>query len=371
LARVPKARRWRRVRTRRVAAATLAAVLVAAAAAVWLAPSGANNEPTRSEAPRVVANSLVRLDPTTGRVTSTVRVGATPVSIAKTPGALWIVNRADRTVSRYDLRTHDVRTIGGVPFAYDVAADAAGEVWVSSSSRAIVTRITSGVSTFPEQPAASESIAVPFYAGVETVGGGYLWVTNAGGGGFTGPSVVGENLVSTIDLRTHKVSSIKLGQVPTAIAFGFGSVWIGTFDPKTSTESIVVIRPGSNHADSIRLDSLASWGVHDIAVGAGSVWALTWLGTLVRIDPETRGIRARIPIGSDKEPLGVAVGAGSVWVTNRGDLSVARIDRRTNRVAQTIPLGEVGAFPCGVAATADAVWVTIGPDTDCASPQTR
>jgi DNA-binding beta-propeller fold protein YncE len=132
-----------------------------------------------------------------------------------------------------------------------------------------------------------------------------------------------------------------------------------------------VIRPGSNEAEWIRLDSLASWGVLDVAVGMGSVWALTWRGTLVRIDPETRRVRTRIPIGLDTEPLAVAVGAGSVWVTNRGDLSVSEIDPRRNRVVRTIPLGEVGAFPCGIAATHDAVWVTIGPDTDCASPQTR
>jgi len=34
------------------------------------------------------------------------------------------------------------------------------------------------------------------------------------------------------------------------------------------------------------------------------------------------------------------------------------------------PLGRVGAVPCGVVAAGDAVWVTIGPDTDCGAAGT-
>src|SRR4029453_12719613 len=133
-----------------------------------------------------------------------------------------------------------------------------------------------------DQPEAPEAVKVPSYAGAEAVGGGFLWVGNAGGSALFEPNrAVGADLVSLIDLRTLRlVSSIRLGRTPTAIAFGFGSAWIGPFDQESSTEWLGVIRAGSNDVEWIRLASLASWGVHDIAVGAGGVWALTWSGAL-------------------------------------------------------------------------------------------
>lgn len=48
-----------------------------------------------------------------------------------------------------------------------------------------------------------------------------------------------------------------------------------------------------------------------------------------------------IPVGEG--PSEIAVGHGSIWVSNTGDASVARVDPDTNRVQQTIPLeGEPG-----------------------------
>ena len=47
--------------------------------------------------------------------------------------------------------------------------------------------------------------------------------------------------------------------------------------------------------------------------------------TVTRIDPDSGRVVGRpIPVGT--EPLGVAVGAGAVWVANFGDDTVTRID---------------------------------------------
>ena len=46
------------------------------------------------------------------------------------------------------------------------------------------------------------------------------------------------------------------------------------------------------------------------------------------------------------DPAAVAVGAGAVWVANRADGTVSKIDPRTDSVTATIP---VGRGPAGIA----------------------
>jgi streptogramin lyase len=57
-------------------------------------------------------------------------------------------------------------------------------------------------------------------------------------------------------------------------------------------------------------------GPTGIAVGGGSVWVASSLGrSLIRIGPESRKVEQAIPLGSS--PKGVVVAAGSVWVTTQ------------------------------------------------------
>ena len=64
--------------------------------------------------------------------------------------------------------------------------------------------------------------------------------------------------------------------------------------------------------------------------GAGSVWQTDYENNaLLRIDPVTGKVLAKIPVGL--QPLGVAVTAGAVWVANEHSGSVTRIDPATNR----------------------------------------
>jgi len=94
-----------------------------------------------------------------------------------------------------------------------------------------------------------------------------------------------------------------------------------------------------------------------IAVGAGSVWVSNGLdGIVSRIEPETYAVRT-IPLGG--RPAGLAFGAGSLWVTNSEDRVVAQIDPKSTTVVQTIP---VGNGPRAVAVGFGAVWVANSVD---------
>src|SRR5207253_3985933 len=92
-------------------------------------------------------------------------------------------------------------------------------------------------------------------------------------------------------------------------------------DPKGRTSRTSVARvsvvPPIPHADqTIRVGNAP----YNVAAGFGSVW-VTVSGELVRLDPATGAVLARISVGG--RPWGVAVGEGAVWVGNWTDGTVA------------------------------------------------
>lgn len=329
------------------AAMALLAVLVVGAVTLAL-----REEPPRAaQAPRVVVGPdyLVEIDPSTNRVASAIRVGSKPDSIAATREALWVANVGDRTVSRVDRATGEVRVVGGTPVAFQLEATLSGEVWVSSFEEPVVTLIArrGEVIEDVQSLAGAPRVVLPGSGEGMAIGGGYLWVTSPGDSG-------GGNTVFQIDLRTRRlVASIPVGTLPAFTAFGYGSAWISNY----RGASVSVVRPGSKEAETVAVAE----GPLGIAAGEGAVWVVSfWSRSLSRIDPETRRVVARIPVGDG--PLGVAAGAGGVWVTNRDDRTVSRIDPRTNRVAATIRLA---ASPWGIHVAHGRVWVTT---QRCGSP---
>jgi virginiamycin B lyase len=162
----------------------------------------------------------------------------------------------------------------------------------------------------------------------------------------------GVETVSRVDLRSDKVvSTIPVGATPIFDTFGEGALWVANYDDDT----VSVVSPGSPDAETIPLGT--GCGPLGIATGFGSVWVVCyWQEQLLRIDPRTRRIVARIPIGDG--PLGVSTGAGSVWVTNRDSRTVSRIDPRKNGTVATVRL-PAPLSPCAVAARENGVWVSV------------
>jgi YVTN family beta-propeller protein len=92
-----------------------------------------------------------------------------------------------------------------------------------------------------------------------------------------------------------------------------------------------------------------------VVIGQGAVWVANKLDNSVsRIDPQTNRVVATIPVADGVADL--AVGRDGIWTggDRRGVARVVRVDPGTNRVVATVP---VGAQPSGLAVTDDAVWV--------------
>jgi YVTN family beta-propeller protein len=91
-----------------------------------------------------------------------------------------------------------------------------------------------------------------------------------------------------------------------------------------------------------------------VVESAGSLWVSQGRGNMVlKLDPESGAVQDEIPVGA--QPSGMAVGDdGSVWVANFGDATVSRIDPNSGDVESI----EVGEGPYGIAVEGNAVWVS-------------
>ena len=208
--------------------------------------------------------------------------------------------------------------------------------------------------------------------------------------GFAGsdpPKRIEENALGAIDSKGAKLASqTPVGNGPTAVVEGLGSVWVansvdgtvsrvdpdreerpviqvpGTPGGIAAGEGAVWVTDATGHtlsqlsADSntvVRDDIAVGNGAGAVAVGNGAVWVGNALdGTVSRVDPQ-RGVETDV-VGVGGRPDALAVGAGSIWVTNGDTASVSRIDPRKRVVVQTIP---VGNGPRGIAVDGEAVWV--------------
>ena len=91
--------------------------------------------------------------------------------------------------------------------------------------------------------------------------------------------------------------------------------------------------------------------------GEGAVWVTSTKGNLVsRIDPKTNKVTDSIPVGP--APRFLTVGEGFVWTLNQGDGTVSKVDPKTRKTVATIPVGIPGGGG-EISAGGGAVWVTV------------
>jgi Tol biopolymer transport system component len=147
---------------------------------------------------------------------------------------------------------------------------------------------------------------------------------------------------------------------------------------ETTTPPGPTTGPAQYHAEVTQTIDTGRRFPEGVIAGEGAVWVATsdldgsGAGDLLRIDPASGGIEARIPMRSlptwEFGGGGLAVGLGSVWVTGfenaEGpgccDTVVTRIDPQTNSVAETIPVGPGSDDDVWVDET--GIWVLTGPD---------
>ena len=331
LARAAERVGWRRLRSRRVAVvAALGVVVVAAAGAGLLALAG-------SSTTAVAPNSVVALSPS-GSISAVVPVGAQPAAIASGAGALWVANLDDQSVTRVDPNARQaVRAIPvGTPVGLAASKTA---VWLTNGSGAL-SKIDP---TYDHLSPVWSPSTGSFNAGPTTVrptlaAFGSIWVVDP------------EGYVLRLDPASGRVvASVGVGNDPSAIASGAGSVWVANSSDGTVTR----IDPATLDTTTVPVGH----GPAAIAVNASGAWvANAGDDAVVRVDPGTNAVAVTKQVGNG--PDAVLATPTAIWVANAGDGTVMRLDPLSGDVTKTI---RVGGTPTAFASAAGRAWVTVAP----------
>ncbi|MDX6546302.1 MAG: adenylate cyclase [Gaiellales bacterium] len=328
--------RSRSPRTRLVGLAVIAAV-AAVAVAFWLTRAGSGGQGVALH-----SNSLVEIDPGSGRVVGDVPLRSAPGEIVSGGGAIW-VGRDDGTISRVGPDTLTARVVSS-PVPPTSLAVGFGALWIYDATSERVAAIDLNAVT-PSAPYQVDTCPYPdvqecITGGIAT-GEGAIWIgrTYASGAApaigtvwkrdptsfriqATFTKLPADRLLlaagslwtfgnlgrhaAKVDLTTNRRGRVTL---PTAspvfdqpeFTYAFGHLWLvnaGTlfecdFNQQCTTATV---------------DS----GSHGVAATADSLWVTSNSGTLTKVNPFTRTITHTYRLGH--EASGIIVYRGHIWV---------------------------------------------------------
>ncbi len=291
------------------------------------------------------ARGVVAIDPRTGAIDRQVPgpgqipvTGLTPPIVAG-EGAVWTVQGT--AVVRIDPTTGEVTSIPANLVTADVSVGQ-GAIWALAS-----VGLGGGGQLIRIDPATREvadEIDLPNEGDVRFVEAvpGAVWV--AGQGGAMTRVDPGSN---------HAGKPMEVATSIDGLAFGAGTLWV--LDRLDAT--VLKLEPGTG---SLLATFPLSGNPSAITVGLGSVWVVDGTsGTVARVDPDTGATRGPIRVG--EAPVAITTGFGAVWVTNQGDGTLSRIDPVTNDATEIT----VGTPVAGVAADpiSHRLWVVVSPRT--------
>jgi DNA-binding SARP family transcriptional activator/glutamine cyclotransferase len=311
--------------TRAVPLALALAAAAAGAAAIAAAWAEGGHD-------RVVvrADSLLAIDPRTGRVTAAIAMPDAPVAAAVGAGLVYVATAAHTLVEIDPRADHVVSTIG-LPKEPHAVAYAGGSVWVGNDEDGTLTRIgPGGLVSPPELPEPRAEGRLSFAP--EDHG---LWVGSV------------DNVATHLSAEGGATMSTRAVQ-PQAMTVAFGSLWIA------QATRVTVRRIDVRTGRTIALIPVGG-PTSSITASGSAVWALTWGGsTLWRIDPRTDAVVAAIRVKPDASA--VAVGGSSVWVVAGASGTLQLVDPLRNRVTRTI---DVGRAIAAVAGSSRVLWVGV------------
>jgi len=267
--------------------------------------------------PNAEKGTLERVDPKTNKLGDAVPDVSKPCGGAITAfGSLWVANCGSQEIVRLDPKTFKATakmasgTPSGPASAPLAIAASADSIWAFTDSRTTLSRVD------PDRNQVVAEIRLPAGCNTLTFGETALWATC--------PS---EDRVLRINPQTNLVEKrIEVSAHPVGLAIGENSLWVlcqkdgkvERIDPKTNkiSKTIDLAVPGVAGA---------------IAIGAGSVWVTQDGFPLTRIDPQTDKVAQQFwgPGGG-----AIQFGAGALWISNLREKTLWRVDPK--RVLATL-----------------------------------
>jgi class 3 adenylate cyclase/streptogramin lyase len=320
-----------RRRRHRIVAIGSAAVILVTVLGLILANVAGGGPPT----------TLVRIDPATGHIVTTLHDGAYSEHLwgvlQAAGGSLW--QATQKELVRRDIRTGQIEGTIPLPDGLGLATGGAGSVFVApkqSGTQTVVTRYDETSGRRLGQLRINQEIADLQF------GNGALWAL-AKDGTLTKIDPLRFRVIATYDTKTSSPGVV----VPLA-----GYVWICEceagkviqFDPRS--ERVIRTLPLAQHG--------FLFGVADTN-GETHVWLLDpGASTLTPIDPKT-GVEGR-SIGVPAQISDAEIALGSIWVSSPAE--IRRIDLSTSRSRPPIEMpADVSAGSIAVDPATGTIWV--------------
>ena len=329
-----------RQRTRRPRVIAGACVLGAAGLVTALAagvPGDSDGTRTSTTVPTTPPRGA---GPRPSRPGAPVRGVPSPLAVTSAGGKVWFSGRSRR------LHIHDPRSADDVRRGPDVGAGShsvaslRGSVWLLNARTNRLIRISARSES--RVPRATIDLEVPGRAVVITAGAGALWV----GVRNRGNDKHNEYVVR-IDPDGYKRIAILVPGGVQDLAVAGRWLWV----TNRATPTVTQIRVATSQIRNVIPVGRDPKG---LAVGEGAVWvAASGDDKITRINPRSL---ERESIALRATPDRVAVGGGSVWVTSRAAARVLRINPRSRKILETIP---TGYDPFALEVANDSVWLTL------------
>jgi streptogramin lyase len=253
------------------------------------------------------------------RLVARIHTGASPGGAVSAFGAVWAANDGAGTLVRIDPSTNRVtRRVRLRPGLFSVASGF-GAVWAVNYKRDSLTRVdpTSGRTRSVRVGASPFDVLCAFRR---------VWVTSWEAG-----------MLSEIDPHTLRVvRRLKVGPRPTGLRAAAGAVWVGF---GRSATSIARVDPWTSRFRRIQVGERApSWFV----AGTRDLWLQAADNRLIRVDPKTRRVTARLSLGRTLAQGSLAPD-GTIWMPDKEESRVYRVEPAKARVVDSFEAGP-GAF---------------------------
>jgi streptogramin lyase len=233
---------------------------------------------------------------------STIDVGSGPVDLTAAAGAVWTSNQTSGDISKVDPDGRE--EVDRLEISTDARLSSITAGFDSLWVLSVSTERVLRISPLTEDRTPIQLEGRPSGVGV---GGGRVWVTLR-----TEPA----QLVEIDPSSNEVVDSFEVPSNPEDVRFALDAVWV-TSD---STNSITKMRPG-NPPTQISIGATSD----DMAVGAGKIWVTNRNeDAITRIDLQQPSKNTRMRTG--RRPEGVAADDRNVWVVNQDDNVVMRFD---------------------------------------------
>jgi len=290
------------------------AIVVLAAIAVFLATRGgpAPQGTTNGGPVGPPLDSVVRLDPTTGKLAQTIsgisvsQGGGRIIGLAAGEGGVWVGSQPN--IEHIDPVSGDIRSTILVQSFFVQPVVGFRTVWVMSLQGELLPINPSTDALLPSIKLLP--VGTPFSGQTRlAVGEGAVW------------AAVDRFLIEVDPVRNRVKSRIELGNID-GVAAGEGGVFV--IDGLSGT--LTKIDPSSGKV----IASIQLAGSPDVlAVGGGEVWVLdSDVGTVQEVDAETLAPGDTVRVGSDETDI--TFGAGAVWLADGTGNSLTRIDPVTH-----------------------------------------